>query len=258
MKPEVKPSNAPRVGTALRCIAAAAMLCAGAGSAHAVAYVGQWDPVYNPGDFFFGTSGAVVANLGWRGGFTLDVDASCIPAASALNTVVFPSGLCTASMTSAFAEFYVTTDITESAIGRIDFLASSFNTGSLNSINALAFTGNQLRNIATIQSAPAAASAAASSPLSSGALTWRLQFLIGEVPAAYSGPLLSYQYSPNSCISDTQRGCSGTNSRDIPPTLQITGGFNNNTVPEPGAFGLAALALALAAGARAAKRKTQM
>jgi hypothetical protein len=256
MKPPVHPSGMQRVGTALTRITAAALLCLGAGSAHAVAYVGQWDPVYNPGDTFFGTSGSRVANLGWRGGFGLDVDPSCIPPASALNTLVTPAGLCTATMTSAFAEFYLTTDTTEAAIGRVDFLASSFNSGSLNSINALAFTGNQLRNIATPLSAAAVASAPASSPLASGSLTWRLQFLIGNQPGEYTGPSLSYRFSGN-CGFGPEVPCVGSNSRNIPPTLRISGGFNDNTVPEPGALGLAALALALAAGARASKRKTQ-
>jgi hypothetical protein len=256
MKPPVQPSGFQRVGTALKRITAAAALCLGAGSAHAVAYVGQWDPVYNPANALFGTSGSLIANLGWRGGFALDVDASCIPPASALNTLVFPSGLCTATMTAAFAEFYVTTDITEATIGRVDFLASSFNSGPLNSINSLLFSGNQLRNIATPLSAAAVASAPASSPLADPFLSWRLQFLIGSEPADYTGPSLSYQFITDTCLS-IQSACTGSNSRNIPPTLRISGGFNDNTVPEPGALGLAALALALAAGARASKRKTQ-
>jgi hypothetical protein len=244
---------------AVRHALAALVLGVAAGGAHAAAYVGNWDPVYNPSNPLWGTSGTAIANLGWRGGFALTADDSCIPAPTAGLVTVSPAGTCFATMTAAFAEFYVTTDPLQSTIGRVDFLASSFNSGSLNSITALQFSGDQLVNIATQLSAPAAASAPASSALSSPALTWRLQFIIPVDAGGYAGPSLDYRLLDDRCIGvvGNVNPCFGSNSISNVPTLTITGGRNGvTTVPEPGAIGLVALALALAATARAVRRKS--
>lgn len=245
----MKPLNVP-----LRAALACAVLGLGALPAQSAVYVGSWDPVFNAGDSLFGTTGSLFANLGWRGGVTIEAN-GCTPGSATGRSEVLVGAGCTATMQAAFVEFYETTQAGQPQRARIDFNFP----GQMAAINSLLFIDGELEQFDSGETAwstidPPVNTALASSGFAD--IGWRLRFGYtgGSSNEAYDGPVLSYVTDQCSFAGQSGKECNqnatatGRNDTAAPALLVI--GERVNAVPLPGTLALTLAGLAALTGLR--------
>ena len=218
------------------------------GTAHAVVYVGQWDPVFNASDLRFGTTGTAFANLGWRGDISFDVT-GCNPGGTGfaeVNVAATPD--CSATMLSATVEFYnaalsgtpptvasIAYSLAQLAYSDIEFLR--YDDGVL--------TGLDYDSTAAVAALPGGA-------LGSPAVFWQLgfDFPTPSFPTGYNGPNLRYCSQTTNYALPGQPpriGCdesvfNGSNNVPAPITITLR---DPGTVPTPGTLALVLAGLAV-------------
>ena len=205
------------------------------GTAHAVVYVGQWDPQY--GTPFTTTEGARV-NLGWSGEIKLDVDDLCVVD----NGDVTTGSGCEVSVQYAFAEIYDFNNPTDTR--RLNFNPVTFD------VQEMRFSSGNLVGLQT----GFFSNFVSDGGFSRGGLDpilFALKFVLDEpvedefgTPIFYSGPLLPYARPSGPCTPGEP--CGNPNVGTFPPNLQFTL-IPPNTVPLPGTAALVLLALGVAA-----------
>jgi len=191
---------------------ALATACA-AGPSQAAVYTGVWDPTY----------GAPFGNLGWRGSAHFSVPASCEPSGTAdVDNTTACGGA--AVVTDARVEFYDNTDLGQATLATLDFNPSSLVLGTLR------FVGGMLTELSSSDSDRVASGVDLSAYSVSSNTSFALQFTLG-------GPMLGWQ----SCLARDD-SCNGGFNDGTQHPLQFT---ITRGLPEPGALGLSALALAV-------------
>ena len=207
------------------------------GTAHAVVYVGQWDPQYGTP---FTTTEFARVNLGWSGEIKLDVDDFCVVD----NGDVTTGSGCEVSVQYAFAEIYDFNNPTD--ILRLNFNPVTFD------VQEMRFSSGNLVGLQT---------GFFSNFVSDGGFTYvasdpiffALKFVLDEevgpvgsgTPILYSGALLPWA-RPGAPSCGLGEPCGFPNVVAFPPNLQFTL-IPPNTVPLPGTAALVLLALGVAA-----------